>query len=158
MQSGWVRTLFLLAQDFYVDRTHWEYHPYENRLWLIRKEVKKRVRLYEKSPEHHERILQDGQLVDGLPRRVGDCRAMHSHEWWSAGGRHIWYVHHGPGHGVERVELGSSTPELIWPHDTISHAHSDATDQFLVGDSIPPDPSDRRVTFRNIRAKTAKST
>jgi hypothetical protein len=49
------------------------------------------------------------------------------------------------------VRLGSSEPELVWPHATISHAHSDATDRFLVGDSQPPqDPTDRRVTFRNI--------
>ncbi len=145
--------LILLAQDFYVDRIHWEYHPYENRLWLIRKGEKARP-VYEKSPGDYVGVRQDGHLVNGRPRQVRDCRAMHSHEWWSGDGRYIWYVHHGPGHGIERVLLGGSEPELVWPHDTISHAHSDATDHFLVGDSQPPqDPSDRRVTFRNIKTE-----
>lgn len=145
--------LVLLAQDFYVDRSDWKYHPYDNRLWLIRKgEVAHPV--YSKSPENYVGVRQDGQLENGRPREVRDNRAMHSHEWWSADGRYIWYVHHGPGHGVERVRLGGAEPELIWPHATISHAHSDQTDCFLVGDSLPPqDPSDRRVTFRNIRSE-----
>jgi len=145
--------LVLLAQDFYVDRIHWEYHPYENRLWTIRKGEKARA-VYEKSPEGYKGVRQDGALVNGAARKVSDCRAMHSHEWWSADGLSIWYVHHGPDYGVERVKVGCAEPELVWPHATISHAHSDKTDQFLVGDSLPPqDATDRRVTFRNTRTE-----
>jgi hypothetical protein len=90
-----------------------------------------------------------GELIE-TPAVATDCRAMHGHHFWGADGRHVWYVHYET--GVERVRLGSTVPELVWPHRTVSHAHANADGTLLVLDSLPPDqPEDRRVTFVNVR-------
>lgn len=90
---------------------------------------------------HGERIPE--------PETVTDHRSMFGHHFWSADGQYVWYVHYET--GVERVRLGSTERELVWPHSTASHAHANASGNLLVLDSLPPDkPSDRRVTFVNI--------
>lgn len=89
--------------------------------------------------------------LNETPVAVTDRRSMHGHEWWSADGRYIWYVHYKQ--GVERVALGTTESQLIWPHKSVSHAHSDREDCWLVMDSLPQDdPEDHRVTFANLQS------
>jgi hypothetical protein len=100
------------------------------------------------SEESVVRLASHGEMTEG-PSVATDCRAMHGHHFWGADGQHVWYVHYGT--GVERVRVGGKTPELIWPHRTVSHAHVSASGTWLVLDSLPPDqPQDRHVTFVNL--------
>ena len=97
-------------------------------------------------PSHGERAPS--------PTAVTDHRAMFGHHFWSADGQYVWYVHYET--GIERVRLGSTERELMWPHATVSHAHANATGNLLVLDSLPPDrPEDRRVTFVNLETGRA---
>lgn len=143
--------LMLIAQDHYVDRRDWKLNYYQNRMWTIRRGETARP-VYEKSTPGYVNERMEVEPDGSLKRRpIHDSRSMHSHEWWGADGRHIWYVHHGKGHGVERVRVGTQTPELVWPHATISHAHSNRAENHLVGDVLPTsDPRERHVIFRDI--------
>lgn len=147
--------LQLLAQDHSVHPVSGETEPYANRLWLIRRGEKA-------VPVFPDAIPVAPRLKGGNPHYTGaaahtvaDERALLGHEWWSADGRHVWYVRYGQGVArVAPVRQGMPTPELVWPHRTVSHAHADASDRYLVCDSIPPeDPSDRRVTFFDIGSR-----
>jgi hypothetical protein len=153
--------LMLIAQDFYVDRREWRLHYIENRLWLIRPGTPAAPVYHGEPPAGYLGIRNDTFAhADHVVRRMSAPWSMHSHEWWSADGGYIWYVHHGSGRGVERVSTvqalaGGAVPELVWAHDTVSHAHGDAAGRHLVCDSLPPqDPADRRVTFFDIRNRS----
>ncbi|HSI83246.1 MAG: hypothetical protein ACAI35_12950 [Candidatus Methylacidiphilales bacterium] len=123
--------LQLIAQDSSVHPITGESENYPNRMWLIRRGT-------EAKPLYPEPI------GNGL-----DARAMHGHEWWGRDGRHVWYIHYGQ--GVERYSLEKKTLELVWPYDTLSHAHSNAEENCLVADSVPSDPSKHKVLFRNLQ-------
>jgi hypothetical protein len=141
--------LQLLAQDHDTDRATWKVRFLENRLWTIRRGGELRPVYAEKPAGDYHGIMHSGHLLIAESRPIEDCRGMHGHEWWGRDGRHIWYIHYGK--GVERLALGATTPELVWPHDTLSHAHSDFDERSLVADVIPPDdPANRRVLFRNL--------
>ncbi|MFA6962135.1 MAG: hypothetical protein WC205_15375 [Opitutaceae bacterium] len=141
--------LQMVAQDNYVDRSNWKLKFYENRLWFIRKGEVLQPFYPEKPEGNYHAVLHSGHQLADECRVVDDARNMHGHEWWGRDGRHIWYLHYEK--GVERLALGSSRPELIWPHNLLSHAHSDLHERYLVADVVPPnDPVNRHVLFRNI--------
>lgn len=144
--------LQLIAQDYSIHPTIGESMAYENRLWLIRRGCEAR-------PVFTKPLIGKPQLrggnphyVNDAPRLISDERAMLGHEWWSADGRYIWYVHYR--HGAERVSVsdsGNALPELIWPHSELSHVHSDTLTQYLVADSLPGgDLDEHKVIFRNL--------
>lgn len=141
--------LQLVAQDHYMDRSTWRIRFYENRLWMIRRGGNLSPVYPEKPIGECDAILHTGHQLTDESRRVSDCRGMHGHEWWGRDGRSIWYLHYG--RGVERLALDSNEPELIWPHDILSHAHSDRLERYLIADVVPPnDAINRHVIFRNL--------
>lgn len=108
--------LQLINQDSAVDPLTGDCPNYENRMWLARR---------------------DGGAAPIFADASASGAAMHGHEWWAADGRHVWYIHYG--RGVMRVDPFKSTPvpELIWASDTVSHAHTDATESYVVADFQP---------------------
>lgn len=115
--------LQLINQDSAVDPITGDCPPYENRMWLIRR-GEKAVPIFPTGPKH-------------------------GHEWWSANGQHVWYVHYN--RGVERVNIAKPEPELIWASDVVSHAHVDATERYMVADCVPgKDTGIGKVIFYNI--------
>ncbi len=116
--------LQLVNQDSAVDPLTGNCPNYENRMWLIRRGEKAKP-IYPTGPKH-------------------------GHEWWSADGQHVWYIHYN--RGVERVNPKKGEPELMWASDTVSHAHSDATEQYIVADCIPGrEVAPGRVLFINLK-------
>src|SRR5690606_30452129 len=96
-------------------------HPY-HRIWTIRRGEEARPLL--RNPVSHS-----------------------GHEWWSADGRHIWYLHYGV--GVKQIDLATRAETLVWPAD-LSHAHSDRTGRYLVADRMDsPGNPDCHVIFRD---------
>lgn len=132
--------LMLIAQDHWTDRVTWTRRRYQNRLWTIRRgEAAK--------PVYDTSVAADpGKTIQESER---DRRTRFGHEWWSADGKHIWYVHYG--HGVERITLGASAPERVWNIAPIAHAHADATGRLLVCDGTDNgnNPGHWRVTFHD---------
>lgn len=114
--------LQLINQDSAVDPVTGDCPSYENRMWLIRR------------GETAWPIFSTGP--------------KHGHEWWSADGQHVWYIHYN--RGVERVSLAKPEPELMWPSDVVSHAHVDASERYIVADCIPGrDTGIGKVIFYN---------
>lgn len=146
----------LIAQDHSVHPASGKIAHYENRLWLIRR-GERAVPLFP-NPQTTRPQAKAGNphYADDAGYVIADERAMQGHEWWGADGRHVWYI--GYGQGVKRVVPAPDgcdpVAELVWPHRTISHAHSNREERYLVCDSLPPDDSsDRRVTFFDIAAQ-----
>jgi hypothetical protein len=108
--------LQLINQDSAVDPVTGECPNYENRMWLLRR---------------------DGRAEPIFADAAASGAAKHGHEWWSADGRHVWYIHYG--RGVMRVDPFRSPPEpeLMWASDHVSHAHTDATESYVVADCQP---------------------
>lgn len=108
--------LQLINQDSAVDPVTGACPNYENRMWLIRR---------------------GGKAAPIFADVASSGAAMHGHEWWSVDGRHVWYIHYG--RGVMRVDPFQAQPqaELMWPSDTVSHAHTDATETYVVADCQP---------------------
>jgi hypothetical protein len=74
--------------------------------------------------------------------------ASHSgHEWWSADGQHIYYLHYGV--GVKKVDLATREETLVWAGH-LAHAHCDRTGRYFVADrmDVPGNP-DCHVLFRD---------
>ena len=119
--------LALIAQDWWIDVASGERHTYDNRIWTIRR-GEKAVALLENDA------------------RIG-------HEWWSADGQSIWFVHYE--HGTERVNLLSGKREIVWSAGTC-HSHASSCGAYLVGDigTYTWADSGCRVAFYNI--ETAK--
>jgi len=118
--------LQLINQDSAVDPLTGDCPPYENRMWLIRR-GEKAAPIFPTGPKH-------------------------GHEWWSANGQHVWYIHYN--RGVERVDIKNPTPELMWASDVVSHAHVDATERYIVADCIPgKDTGIGNVIFYNTETK-----
>jgi len=141
--------LQLIAEDHSVNPLTGDIIHYENRLWVIRHGEQARP-LFPKPLSAHAHLRGGNpHYVGDTPHQVTDERSMHGHEWWGRDGRHVWYVHYH--RGIERLRLGESEPELVWPHHSLSHAHADAAEKYLVADCIPDeDPSMRQVLFRNL--------
>ncbi|WP_221774303.1 hypothetical protein [Puniceicoccus vermicola] len=141
--------LMLLAQDYRQDAKTGSLKRYENRLWTIRRGGVPQA-VYPDAVDEEYSTTASYSHLDEVPVEVTDRRSMHGHEWWSAEGRRIWYVHYKQ--GVECVDLDGRQCRLVWPHQTVSHAHSDTQDRWLVMDSLPPDsPLDHKVTFANLQ-------
>lgn len=116
--------LQLIAQDYSVDPATGAQRDVEQRLWLLRR------------GEEPETIFPGGGSN------------MQGHEWWSADGQRVWYIHYH--HGVEYLDIHERKPVLIWPSKTVSHAHVDAAERYAVADYLPPEkPEERRVAFLN---------
>ncbi|EIP97110.1 hypothetical protein OpiT1DRAFT_01539 [Opitutaceae bacterium TAV1] len=135
--------LILVNQDSSTDPVTGECPNYENRMWLLRR-------------DHPLRPL--------YPDAQAAVAHMHGHEWWSADGRHVWYIHYG--RGVMRVNpfipnpesepgttsgpAGNPEPENIWPLDYVSHAHTSADETLVVADCFPgPRTGPAKVAFLN---------
>ena len=150
--------LFLIARDHYTDRSTGKSHCYDNRLWLIRRngEIRPVFPTAEQAGEQRPVSMANPHMADPELARttVTDPRAMHGHEWWSADGRSIYYIHYQT--GIERVAVADAcspraTPELVWAHDTVSHAHTSTDGSLLVLDALPSeDPQERHVRFVNL--------
>lgn len=97
----------LLAQDFWDDPRTGERRTYDQRLWILDRDREPRA-LY----------------PDPTPR--------HGHEWWAPRGDAVWYVHYGE--GVRRHDLTTDAVAKYWSGH-ILHAHCDAQERFLVGDT-----------------------
>ncbi len=115
----------LFAHEYWQDHGHLEPFngqcPY-HRIWTIRRGEEARPLLRE--PVSHS-----------------------GHEWWSADGRHIWYLHYGI--GVKKVDLATRDETLLWPA-ALSHAHSDRAGRYLVADRMDtPGNPDCHVLFRD---------
>ncbi len=140
--------LMLVAQDYHSDPSTGQVTPYANRLWLARRGQGLAAVYPHGIEEEYERMATTGHIAGEVPQRVTDRRAMQGHEWWNASGSHIWYIQYGG--GVERIGVGATVPERAWPHRSVSHAHADAAERYLVLDALPgDDPTDRRVSFLN---------
>lgn len=121
--------LILAAQDGWFDPATGEKGEAEDRIWLVRRGEKPR------------------SLFPGSPSNA------RGHEWWGADGKHVWYVHYG--RGVARANAQGGPEELVWPLSRASHAHADATENYIVADAIPHDLSESRVVFLNRRTGRA---
>lgn len=151
--------LLLLAQENGVDSATGEARQKENRLWLVERE-KGMYPVYPsvlQDRDKYRAVSSNSHLESPVDQLCTDPRQMHGHEWWSADGGHIWYIHYQT--GVERIPLsfaGSerAVPELIWPHDTVSHAHTDSTSKGLVLDAHPPNFLEgHHVRFVNLESE-----
>ena len=123
--------LQLVNQDSAVDPVTGDCPNYENRMWLIRR---------------------GGEAAPIFADVAASGAAKHGHEWWSADGKHVWYIHYN--RGVMRVNPFAAKPEaeLMWASDTVSHAHADATETLIVADCLPgPATGINRVVFINRR-------
>ena len=74
---------------------------------------------------------------------------MHGHEWWSADGRYIWFIHYGQG----TFKFDTATGELLrvrpthWP---VSHSYSNADDTLLATDICCQELDHMRVLFTDL--------
>lgn len=101
--------VILFCQDGCNDIVTGEFVPYKQRIWTIRR---------------------NGRAAAFFP---DEETPMHGHEWWSADGRYIWFVHYG--HGTFKADL--NTHELIRVRPTplpVSHSHADRSDTLLATD------------------------
>jgi hypothetical protein len=58
---------------------------------------------------------------------------MHGHEWWSADGRYIWFIHYGQ--GTFKYDIIDKKLLRVRPTDLpVSHSHSSQDDRFLATD------------------------
>jgi hypothetical protein len=111
--------LQLIAQDSMVHPITGEISGVDNRMHLIRR---------------------GGSAFPVLPKTGCD---MHGHEWWSADGQRIWFIHYHQ--GVKCVELrgndsvaSEDPPEtLAWALPTVSFAHANRDGQLLVANCVP---------------------
>jgi hypothetical protein len=95
----------LVARDWWLDVATGERHEYDNRMWLLRR--------------------------DGSMRPLMEGASRIAHEWWDAGGRHVWFVDYDRGTG--RIDIESLETEWIWPGGTV-HSHASRCGRWLVGD------------------------
>lgn len=116
--------LQLIAQDYSVDPSTGKECGVDQRLWLLRR----------------------GEEPETL--YPGGGSEMQGHEWWSADGQRVWYVHYH--HGIEYLDIRERKPVCVWPLETVSHGHVDAAERYVVADFLPPEkPEERRVAFYN---------
>jgi hypothetical protein len=146
--------LQLVAQSEWFDASG-EFFYYENHIWLIRRGGAAYPVFPDPIPPAPGVSLvktnAHGELTE-KPNVAPDVRGMHCHHFWGADGKHLWYVDFHT--GIERVRLGTSKPELMWPHETVSHAHAAESEDYLVLDALPPDqPEVRLVSFVNLKTK-----
>lgn len=123
--------LQLINQDSAIDPVTGDSPNYENRMWLLHRY---------------------GTAKPIFPDAAASGAAKHGHEWWADDGRHVWYIHYN--RGVMRVDpfRSPAQPELIWPSDTVSHAHASADETGVVADYIPgPATGINKVSFLNRR-------
>ena len=100
----------------------------EDRLWLIRRGG----RAY--------------QILPNDPLRS----ANRGHEWWDAGGRHVWFLDYteGPKQGTKKVCLDTGEVTVVWPRGR-SHSHCDRSGRYFVGDIVKWPDDAWEVAFYN---------
>ncbi len=98
------------------------------------------------TPYHRMWLLRrDGQAEPLLEAPV----THGGHEWWSADGRHIWYLHYGV--GVKKVSLATREETLVWAGN-LSHAHASRDGRYLVADRMDnPSNAECNVLFFDTR-------
>jgi len=104
--------LILLAHDGWFDPATGERGAMKDRMWLLRR---------------------DGEIRPVCPGDpVGSD--LRGHEWWQAGGVHVWYIDYH--HGTAKVHLATGEQTRVWPG---GHTHSscDRTGRYVVGDINP---------------------
>ncbi|OAM88200.1 oligogalacturonate lyase family protein [Termitidicoccus mucosus] len=117
--------LMLIAQDGWNDPTTGEEGVTRDRLWLLRR---------------------DGALTQLVPDDPLPS-SLRGHEWWDAGGEHVWYIDYR--RGTAKINLRTGRRELVWPNGH-THSHCDRAGRWLAGDANPDDGS-WRVLFFNIK-------
>jgi len=123
--------LQLIAQDSATNPATGKQTHIDNRMWLIRA----------------------GEPAFPIFPKGGST--MHGHEWWSANGERVWYVHYH--RGVECVDIKDirpgmkedPKPTLAWNLEPVSHAHTDSRERWIVGDVLPPQEKDSCVLFHD---------
>lgn len=95
-------------------------------------------------PYHRIWLARRGEPIEPLLKEP----VSHSgHEWWSADGQHIYYLHYGV--GVRKVSLATREEILVWPGH-LSHAHCDRTGRYFVADRMDePGNPDCHVLFHD---------
>ncbi|MDR2673307.1 MAG: oligogalacturonate lyase family protein [Opitutaceae bacterium] len=117
--------LMLLAQDGWNDPATGAEGVTQDRLWLLRR---------------------DGTLTQLVPDDPLPA-SLRGHEWWDAGGGHVWYIDYR--RGTARIDIRTGRRELVWPRGH-THSHCDRAGRWLAGDANPDDGS-WRVAFYNIK-------
>lgn len=120
------RNLQLIAHEFWQDAGRaghaWDGCKPYHRIWLLRR---------------------GGEMEPLLKAPVSHS----GHEWWSADGRRVYYVHYGV--GVKSVDLATREDAMVWPGH-LSHAHCDRTGRYFVADRMDePGNPDCHVIFRD---------
>jgi hypothetical protein len=115
--------LLLIAQDGWIDPSTGVEGATHDRLWLLR----------------------HGQAAVSLQPHTPLPSSLRGHEWWSADGRHVWFVDYHA--GTARVDIASGQRTLVWANGH-THSHGDRLGHFLVGD-IHEGGDGWRVAFFN---------
>jgi hypothetical protein len=123
--------LQLIAQDGSTHPVTGESYGIDNRMWLIRA----------------------GEPAFPIFPKRGST--MQGHEWWSADGERVWYVHYH--HGIECVDIKNIRPGMkedpeptfAWSLPHASHAHADSQERWIVADCLPPEESESCVLFHD---------
>jgi len=108
--------LFLIAQDWWIDRASGNYFPYEQRIWLM---------------DTEQTIFEPLLLSDWYGHGT-----MASHEWWSADGLICWTDY---ATGVYECEVKFSGPREkvhVW-RGPLCHSHCDPTRRYWCADESP---------------------
>ncbi len=76
---------------------------------------------------------------------------MHGHEWWSADGRYIWFIHYGQG----TFKYDIATGELLRERPTnlpVSHSYSSSDDRYLATDICCHEYDYMQMLFTDLQA------
>jgi hypothetical protein len=96
------------------------------------------------TPYHRIWLARRGRKIEPL---LNEPVSHSGHEWWSADGQSIYYLHYG--FGVKKVDLATREETLVWPGH-LSHAHCDRTGRYFVADRMDePGNPDCHVLFRD---------
>ncbi len=153
--NGSAFQLWQKVEDQYLD--HGLFSPVDPTLQLIAHEFWPDAERTGKpcdstTPYHRIWLIRRGGKIEPLLKEP----VTHSgHEWWSADGQHIWYVHYGV--GVKKVDVATREETLVWPGH-LSHAHCDKTGRYLVADRMDhPGNPDCHVLFHDtVTGKTVE--
>lgn len=115
--------LIMYANDGWDDCASGQHFDYSQRIWLIRRGEKARPLFDFDTP-------------------------LHGHEWWSADGKYIWYIHYSK--GTYKADInGRIFPE--WETDnSVSHSHSSINDRLIVSDICSPQKASMKVVFKDL--------
>ncbi|QYY35055.1 hypothetical protein [Ruficoccus sp. ZRK36] len=156
--------IMLQAQENQIDQDTGQVTYKDNRMWISRRSSSdaREATFFPVYPRSLRFLVDDSYRPVATNPHLATAhrvvrdepRQMHGHEWWSGDGEYIYYIHYQT--GIERTPLATAgtedaLPELVWPHKTVSHAHTSPCGNYLVLDSLPPDdPDAQHVRFVNL--------